>query len=93
MRFLRCGRFAALTPPAIATLLGVSSFPQEPQVSTIDRGDGPKVIKGNNGRLRLLSSISAEALKDRAPCPSAGLVILDRLTTNASARLRALSSP
>jgi hypothetical protein len=45
----RCGRFAAVTPPAIATLLAVSSVPQDAHASTIGRGDGPKVIKGNNG--------------------------------------------
>jgi hypothetical protein len=31
----KCGRFAALTPPAMALLLSVSSVPQEANASTI----------------------------------------------------------
>ena len=46
---VRCGRFAAVTPPAFATLLAVTSVPQEAHASTIGRGNGPKEIKGNNG--------------------------------------------
>ena len=40
----RCGRFAAVTPPAMATLLVVSSVPKEAHVSTIVRkwGGWPK---------------------------------------------------
>ena len=38
----RCGRFAAVTPPAIATLLTVSSIPQEAHASTIGRGNGDR---------------------------------------------------
>jgi hypothetical protein len=47
---VRCGRFAAVTPPALATLLAVSSVPQEAHASTIGRGNRPKVqpvTKGN----------------------------------------------
>ena len=33
----RCGRFAAVTPPAMATLLVVSSIPREAHASTIGR--------------------------------------------------------
>ena len=36
----RCGRFAAVTPPAMATLLVVSSVPKEAHASTIGRGHG-----------------------------------------------------
>jgi len=32
---IRCGRFAAATPPAIATLLAVSSVPEVAHASTI----------------------------------------------------------
>ena len=39
----RCGRFAAVTPPAMATLLVVSSVPKEAHASTIGRwGHWPK---------------------------------------------------
>ena len=40
----RCGRFVAVTPPAMATLLVVSSFPREAHASTIGRkwGGWPK---------------------------------------------------
>ena len=41
----RCGRFAAVTPPAMATLLVVSSVPKEAHASTIRRprwGEWPK---------------------------------------------------
>jgi hypothetical protein len=40
----RCGRFAAVTPPAMATLLVVSSVPKEAHASTIGRrwGGWPK---------------------------------------------------
>jgi len=34
---LRCGRFAAVTPPVITTLLTVSSIPSEANASTIGR--------------------------------------------------------
>jgi hypothetical protein len=34
---MRCGRFAAVTPPAIATLLAVSSVPEVAHASTIGR--------------------------------------------------------
>ena len=44
---VRCGRFAAVTPAAIALLLAVSSVPQEAHASTIGRSNGPRVIKGN----------------------------------------------
>ena len=44
---VRCGRFAAVTPPAFATLLAVTSVPREAHASTIGRGNVPKVIKGN----------------------------------------------
>ena len=36
----RCGRFAAVTPPAMATLLVVSSVPKEAHASTIGRPGG-----------------------------------------------------
>jgi hypothetical protein len=44
-RFLiHCGRFAAVTPPAMTMLLAVSSVPREAHASTIgrsrDRGNG-----------------------------------------------------
>lgn len=45
---VRCGRFAAVTPPAIATLLTVSSIPQEAHASTIGRSHGsgaPPIIR------------------------------------------------
>jgi hypothetical protein len=44
---VRCGRFAAVTPPMMTTLLTVSSLPREAQASTIGprRGRGPR----NNG--------------------------------------------
>jgi hypothetical protein len=32
---VRCGRFAAVTPPAFATLLAVTSVPREAHASTI----------------------------------------------------------
>jgi hypothetical protein len=35
---IRCGRFAVVTPPAITTLLTVSSIPSEANASTIGRG-------------------------------------------------------
>jgi hypothetical protein len=43
----RCGRFAVVTPPAMATLLVVSSVPKEAHASTIGRpgrswGNWPK---------------------------------------------------
>ena len=40
----RCGRFAAVTPPAMATLLVVSTAPKEAHASTIGRkwGGWPK---------------------------------------------------
>jgi hypothetical protein len=38
---LRCGRFAAVTPPVITTLLTVSMIPSEAHASTIGRGNGP----------------------------------------------------
>ena len=40
----RCGRFAAVTPPAMPTLLVVSSVPKEAHASTIGRrwGESPK---------------------------------------------------
>jgi hypothetical protein len=40
----RCGRFAAVTPPAMATLLVVSGVPKEAHASTIGRrwGEWPK---------------------------------------------------
>ena len=41
----RCGRFVAVTPPAMATLLVVSSVPKEAHASTIRRprwGEWPK---------------------------------------------------
>lgn len=38
---LRCGRFAAVTPPVITTLLTVSTIPSEAHASTIGRGNGP----------------------------------------------------
>ena len=34
----RCGRFAAVTPPAMATLLVAASVPKEARASTIGRG-------------------------------------------------------
>jgi hypothetical protein len=34
----KCGRFAAVTPPAMTLLLSVSSLPQEAQASTIGHG-------------------------------------------------------
>ena len=34
----RCGRFAVVTPPAMAILLTVSSVPREARASTIGRG-------------------------------------------------------
>jgi hypothetical protein len=37
---IRCGRFAAVTPPAMTTLLAVSSIPREAHASTIGRGGG-----------------------------------------------------
>ncbi|HZT19958.1 MAG TPA: hypothetical protein VFA23_11190 [Dongiaceae bacterium] len=36
----RCGRFAAVTPPMMATLLTVSSVPRQAQASTIGLGNG-----------------------------------------------------
>ena len=41
---IRCGRFAVITPPAIATLLTVSSVPQAAFASTIGHrpGGGPR---------------------------------------------------
>jgi hypothetical protein len=39
---LRCGRFAAVTPPAITTLLTVASIPKEAHASTIGRHSGKK---------------------------------------------------
>jgi len=39
----RCGRFAIVTPPAMATLLTVSSIPREAYASTIGNNQG-----GNN---------------------------------------------
>ena len=47
----RCGRFAAVTPPAMATLLVVSSVPKEAHASTIGRrwGGWPKLgERGDN---------------------------------------------
>ena len=40
---LRCGRFAAVTPPVITTLLTVSSIPSEANASTIGGGRRPPV--------------------------------------------------
>jgi hypothetical protein len=37
---IRCGRFAAVTPPAIATLLSVSNIPEVAHASTIGRRHG-----------------------------------------------------
>jgi len=34
----RCGRFAAVTPPAMTLLLSVTSIPKEAHASTIGRG-------------------------------------------------------
>ena len=50
---LRCGRFAAVTPPVITTLLTVSSIPSEANASTIGSGRRPPVrpIVGIIGRL------------------------------------------
>ena len=42
----RCGRFAAVTPPAMTMLLAASSVPQEAHASTIGHGNGPKTKKG-----------------------------------------------
>ena len=36
----KCGRFAAVTPPAMALLLSVSSIPKEAHASTIGHGRG-----------------------------------------------------
>ena len=45
---IRCGRFAVVTPPAMTTLLAVSSVPHEAHASTIGRsgGDGNKRGRG-----------------------------------------------
>ena len=45
----RCGRFAAVTPPAMATLLTVSSIPREAHASTIGRrwGEWPRWGRGD----------------------------------------------
>ena len=38
----RCGRFAVVTPPAMATLLTVSSIPREAHASTIGHHEDKK---------------------------------------------------
>ena len=42
----RCGRFAVVTPPAMATLLMVSSVPREAHASTIGHHKDKKDKKG-----------------------------------------------
>jgi hypothetical protein len=42
----RCGRFAVVTPPAMATLLTVSSVPKEAHASTIGHHKDKKDKKG-----------------------------------------------
>jgi hypothetical protein len=42
----RCGRFAVVTPPAMATLLMVSSVPKEAHASTIGHHKDKKDKKG-----------------------------------------------
>ena len=46
----RCGRFAVVTPPAMATLLVVSSVPKEAHASTIGRrwGEWPRWGRGDD---------------------------------------------
>ena len=43
---VRCGRFAVVTPPAMATLLMVSSVPREAHASTIGHHKDKKDKKG-----------------------------------------------
>jgi len=42
---IRCGRFAAVTPPAMTTLLAVSSVPREAHASTIGRRPERPIIR------------------------------------------------
>ena len=44
----RCGRFAAVTPPAMALLLSVASVPKEAHASTIGFGQDGNSQGGNN---------------------------------------------
>jgi hypothetical protein len=44
----KCGRFAAVTPPAMTLLLSVSSVPQEAHASTIGHSQGGNSQGGNN---------------------------------------------
>jgi hypothetical protein len=44
----RCGRFAAVTPPAMALLLSVASVPTQARASTIGWGGGGNSQGGNN---------------------------------------------
>ena len=47
---VRCGRFAAVTPPAITTLLAVASIPKEAHASTIGRIFGRGKKNGKKGQ-------------------------------------------
>ena len=43
----RCGRFAAVTPPAMTMLLALTEIPKEAHASTIGHGNSGKTPPGN----------------------------------------------
>jgi formiminotetrahydrofolate cyclodeaminase len=47
---IRCGRFAAVTPPAITMLLEVSTVPREAHASTIGRQNNQGQNNNNQGQ-------------------------------------------
>ena len=46
----RCGRFAAVTPPAMTMLLSVAATPSEARASTIGNGQGGNYNTGGGGQ-------------------------------------------